>query len=315
MKLAVLSNPGSGRNRRSAGVVDRALASGPEILRLSTEDGPVAAILEEIARAQVGLLLIDGGDGTVQRVLTALLEERPFERPPLLAILPRGTANTTAQNVGLRGRGVGALRRLFRVLESGRLEDHVRTCRVLRVENIVNAPPQRAMFFGAAGVCDAIDFCDREVYARGLIGNLGIGLATARLVLGGRAGQVLKGHEVGISCDGRPEQRSRLLLLLATTLERMILNSRPFWNDHGKAIRITSVADPPVQLLRSTVKVLFGWRRGTLPEGVYASGGTDRLAIDLGSDRRFTLDGEWFEAAVDRPLLLTAADQLRFVRV
>ena len=40
----------------------------------------------------------------MQTVLTRLLEKHPFETLPYLAILPRGMANTTAADVGLRGK-------------------------------------------------------------------------------------------------------------------------------------------------------------------------------------------------------------------
>ena len=53
---------------------------------------------------------------------------------------------------------------------------------VLRVENIREVPPQRCMFFGAAAIYDAIEFCCSRVYALGFKGNLGMGLT-----LGGHA--------------------------------------------------------------------------------------------------------------------------------
>jgi diacylglycerol kinase (ATP) len=314
IKVGVLSNPSSRRNRRDPTAVERVLADLPEVVHRLTEDLSPDPALEDLARQGVGLLVINGGDGTVQRVMTSLLERRPFRQLPLLALLRRGTANTTARNLGLEGRPAAALRRLATLAGGGDVVGRIQRCPVIRVENLANTPPQRAMFFGAAGVCDAIDFCDREIYARGIVGNVGMGLALLGLLARGRAREIVKAHDIGLALDGGPEHRSRVLLLIATTLERMILGSRPFWNHGGKAIRITSIGDPAAQLLRSTPKVLYGWRRHSLPEG-YVSGGADRIEIDLGRDRRLTLDGEWFEAAAEGPLVLSAADQLEFVRL
>ena len=50
-----------------------------------------------------GVLAINGGDGTVAAILGALLESKPFVTPPLIALLPGGTANMSAGDVGLRG--------------------------------------------------------------------------------------------------------------------------------------------------------------------------------------------------------------------
>ena len=215
-------------------------------------------------------MVINGGDGTVQRALTELLEARPFERVPPLAILPRGMANMTAGDVGLRGSPRRALARLIERARRSDLERSLVRRRILRIENIAGASVQRCMFFGAAAIYDAIELCCKEVYARGLKGNLGMSLTLAGLLLGnllGRSGRVLRGHEIGVAIDDQPPILTRRLLVLATTLDRLILGSRPFWNQGAGSIRFTSIAHPPPQLLRSAAKVLYGWRRTTLSGG------------------------------------------------
>src|SRR3546814_1330268 len=74
-------------------------------------------ILDSFAADGVDVVAVAGGDGTVQAVLTALYGRRPFRRPPLLAVLPRGTTNMTAADIGLPRRGdkdtLGSLARLL----------------------------------------------------------------------------------------------------------------------------------------------------------------------------------------------------------
>ncbi len=172
------------------------------------------------------------------------------------------------------------------------------------------------MFFGAAAIYDAIELCCNEVYARGLKGNLGMSLTLAGLLLSsllGRPGKVLHGHQIGVAIDDQPAVRAQVLLVLATTLDRLILGSRPFWNQGAAGIRFTSIAHPPPQLVRSAAKVLYGWRRATLPAGGYVSRGAERIALEL--DGAFTLDGELFSPVPGQPLLLSAQDSLAFVRL
>jgi hypothetical protein len=260
--------------------------------------------------------VVNGGDGTVQRTLTELLEKRPFERLPSVAILPRGMANMTAGDVGLRGRPAAAFRRLLERARTGDIGPSIVRRNILRVENIRGAPPQRCLFFGAAAIYDAIELCCRKVYARGLKGNLGMGLTLGGLLLSsllGRSDGALRGHEIAVAIDGQPAVPAKRLLVLATTLERMILGSRPFWNQGDGTIRLTSVAHPPRHLIRSAPKVLYGWRRASLSEDHYASCGAERVALRL--DGAFTLDGEFFEPVPDQPVLLTARDELSFVRL
>jgi diacylglycerol kinase (ATP) len=317
IRIGLISNPRSRHNRRGLDDLHAAGAAVPDLLHREVEgEGSLTGILEEFAAREVGLLVVNGGDGTVQRTLTDLLERRPFEQLPPVAILPRGMANMTAGDVGLRGRSTAAFRRLLERARAGNVGASVVRRKILRVENIRGAPPQRCLFFGAAAIYDAIELCCRKVYARGLNGNLGMSLTLGGLLLSsllGRSDGALRGHDIAVAIDAQPAVRAKRLLVLATTLERMILGSRPFWNEGDGSIRFTSVAHPPLHLVRSTPKVLYGWRRATLSEEHYASCGAERIALRL--DGAFTLDGEFFEPVPDQPILLTAPDELSFVRL
>jgi hypothetical protein len=317
-KIGLISNPRSQRNRRGLDGIDGVIANAPEVINRMTEAaGEVDDALLEFARQDIDLLLINGGDGTVQTVLTRLLERRPFERMPYLAVLARGMANTTAADIGLRGKGAAGLKRLLAAVRAGTLAHYVVERHVLRLENLRDKGPQRGMMFGAGAIQDAIELCHREVYARGVKGHLGIGVTLAGLLLGAvfktRAHGVLRGHDIAVSLDGGAEQRASRLLVLATTLDRLILGSRPFWNCAGAAIRYTSIKYPAAQLLRSAPKVLYGWRRRALRPEVYDSQGAGRIAVRL--DSAFTVDGEVFEPSPGQPLVITAADRVRFVRL
>jgi hypothetical protein len=316
VKVGLLSNPRSERNRRGIDDLYAAGAGRPDVLHERLDEGrDISEVLRGLARREVGLLVVNGGDGTVQKVLTALFEEEPFESVPPLAILPRGMANMTAGDVGLRRRTAGALRRLLDCAETGDLERHVVERRVLRVENALDVPPQRGMCFGAAGICDVIRWvCDR-VHPLGLKGEWAHGSALAvlllRLFLGRLPDGVLQGQELSVALDGGPAVRSRRFLVLATTLERLVLGSRPFWNEGDGPIRYTSIAHPPAGLVWRAKRLLYGPERSRLPDG-YFSRGVNRVELVLESP--FTIDGELFEPAAERPLVLTAADRVRLVR-
>ncbi len=318
LKIGLISNPTSQRNRRGLGEVQAASVGVRDLVHVVADGArSLGEVLADLARQEVGLLVVAGGDGTVQRVLTELLENRPFEHLPPVAILARGMANMTAGDVGLRGRPARALPRLIEAVQRGDLASHVEHRQVLRVENVRSQPPQRCVFLGAAAIYDAVEFCCHRVYTLGLRGNLGMGLTLAGFLLRelvGRHGPgTIRGRDIAITVDDRPVDQSRRLLVLATTLDRLVLGSRPFWGGSGRGIRFTSIAHPPVRLIRSAPKVLYGWRRASLPPDSYVSGSAERLSLDL--DSAFTLDGELFEPEPQAPLLVTAPDQVAFVRL
>jgi hypothetical protein len=316
-KIGLISNPQSQRNRRGLDEITTAIAGLPDVIHIATDGRELLdEALRELARQEVGVLLISGGDGTVQTVLTRLFEGAAFERMPYLAILPRGMANTTAADLGLRGRADVALARLIAASRDGTLAEHVIERPILRVENVQGGAPQRGMMFGAGAITDAIEFCCREIYARGLKGKFGMSVALAGLLMGivlGRRNGVLRGHAIGVALDGGGEDRTDRLLVLATTLDRLMLWSRPFWNYDDRPLRYTGIAYPPEHLVRSAPKVLYGWRRWTLPPEVYHSQGAWRIAVRI--DAPFTVDGEMFQPVPAQPLVITAADRARFVRL
>jgi hypothetical protein len=317
-KIGLISNPQSQRNRRGLDEIETVVASAPDVIHVATDGCEVLDdVLKEFARQGVGVVLISGGDGTVQSVLTRLFEAPLFERTPYVAILPRGMANTTAADLGLRGRAAAALARLIGACRAGTIAEHAVERPILRVENIQGAPPQRGMMFGAGAIPDAIELCCREVYARGLKGKFGMSVTLAGLLLGGLLGRrsngVLRSHAIGVALDGGRERRTDRLLVLATTLDRLMLGSRPFWNFDRQPIRYTSIAYPPEHLLRSAPKVLYGWRRQALRPDVYDSQGASRLAVRV--EGPFTVDGEMFHPLPEQPVVITAADSARFVRL
>ena len=153
----------------------------------------------------------------MQTVLTRLFEGASFERLPYLAILPRGMANTTAADVGLRGKAAPALARLIAASRDGTLAEHVVERPILRVENLQGGTSQRGMMFGAGAITDIIEFCCREIYERGLHGKLGMSVALAGLLLL-KGLRLLAEGETRLVQRGAPGRRERKRHRLAPVL-------------------------------------------------------------------------------------------------
>src|SRR3546814_8975692 len=106
---------------------------------------------------------------------------------------------------------------------------------------------------------------------------------------GAGQGGIFYGDRVGMTFDDGRTETLEALLVLATTLERLVLGSRPFWGGGGGHLRFTAVAYPPQGLLRHARRVLYGGEDRALPAG-YLSRASDRIALAM--DCPFTLDGE-----------------------
>ncbi|MGD0801701.1 MAG: YegS/Rv2252/BmrU family lipid kinase [Terracidiphilus sp.] len=113
-RVALIYNPASGQHsngRRKA--IDKAVAvlceAGVEAEALETlGPGGAVELAEEAARRGCDTILACGGDGTVHEVLQSLVGTQVA-----LGVVPLGTANALAANLGLRSSPANAVRKLL----------------------------------------------------------------------------------------------------------------------------------------------------------------------------------------------------------
>ncbi len=316
-RIGLISNPKSQQNRRGLAIIEQAAKGAGIEHRVLGDMTDLLPALQDLAADNIELLVVNGGDGTLQAVLTAVLEDRPFDSLPLLAVLPRGMTNMSADDVGLKGKPDQSLTRLAELWRSESPTQGIVSRHVLRIEKIPNSPVQRGMFFGAGGITRAIEYCQTKVHpwrieADWASGLTLMGLLASWMLHGGRS-EVVTGQTIHVSLDNAAESSEELLLALATTLDRLVMKSRPFWHQKGEPLRYTAIAYPPEHLLRSARKVLYGGNERDLPAPCYTSRGAH--SIRLRFDGHFTLDGQMFDATADEPLVVSAPDRVDFVRV
>ena len=117
--------------------------------------------------------------------MTAILGDRIFESPPLLAVLTAGTTSMIAGDVGVQGGRAEGLRRLLSWARSPDTPGtHLVERSVLRLEHYPGARPLFGTFFGTAAIEQGIRFCLDRVHTKGVRGELAAGLTLAALLLG-----------------------------------------------------------------------------------------------------------------------------------
>ncbi len=318
-KIGLVTNPQSQYNRRhGTDAVERVVNGAPDIVHATLQDmDRLPGVLSGFAAEGVDILAVNGGDGTVQGVLTEVLEGRPFSPAPPLVILPGGMTNTIADNVGLRGSPAQALSQLMAAVRHnpGGLRRIERP--ILRVENGATHRPQRGMLFGTAGIVRTIEVCRDEAHGRGLKSDWAngatlVGLLADWLFLGG-CSEVFRGDEMAISVDGEPAEYGSKVVVLATTVDRMFLRSRPFWNTETGPVKFTSIAHPPKNLLRRVYKILYGGPHRTFPEGTYQSRGAHRLVLQMTCP--YMVDGQVHEPETGQAVYITAEERISFVQI
>jgi diacylglycerol kinase (ATP) len=318
IRMAVINNPGSGNNRRRrrlASILGVLKQSGVPHAEADTLEGFVTTT-EELLDDGAELIVINGGDGTVQGVLTGLFRAAPRRHAPLVAVLPGGTTNTTARNVGYAARAEQALRELIAEAERGHLSGEVDERAVMRVERGRGSAPLFAMFFGAGAVYHGIRFCKDQVESRGMRGQLGAGVALS-VFLGriatGQGGKLFPPLHANVVVDGERHESQELLGMIASTMERQFLGLRPYWGREPGPIHYSSLAYSPRHLSRAAIPVMFGRpNRFGRPEFGYRSCNASHVELHL--DSGFTLDGELYSSNPGTPVRLSAERTAFFLR-
>ena len=318
-RLGVISNPLSGSNkRRGLSAVRRFLSECPGILHREVRSAvEVAVVLRDFARADVNLIVVNSGDGTVQAVLTSLFAEQLFRPLPLLALLCGGTTNMTSKDIGLTGSRIGALRRLIAWAHHGDGDAVILRRVVLKVENSSHPGPLYGMCFGAGCIYQGIQFFHSRVHKLGLSGDPAHLLIFARFLLGlaRREDALVAPVSATVRADRAEIAEGDYLLMLISTLDRLILGLRPFWAQGDNPLHFTAVSAGFRHLFRALPALAQGHRNPyASPENGYVS--VNAREIHLNMDGGFAIDGELFQADRKRgPLVIREGGPADFLRL
>lgn len=314
VRLGLISNARSGRNRRQLPRVAQIVADHPRILHYPThDDAELTRALHALRDADVDVLALNGGDGTMAHVLGRILNERLFERLPPVALLPGGTTNMNAGDVGLHGNLRTALLRLRRWLDEP--EPALRTERrpLLRLVAGHGHTPVYGMFFGAGAIIQGVEYCDR--HTKGLENEIGPGLAIARTLWGIVRDDPRFAQPVTMTLrfDDTTARECKALLLIASGLERHFAGLQPFWGVEPLPVHATLIEASPRRFLRALPGLLRGRPAAWATPGAgYHSHNVQ--AIEFAMDGTVTLDGELFKVRPETgPGLLDKGADVEFL--
>ena len=317
MRVAVLNNLRAGRNDAEVTRVLSLLRSYPDVLHIETDSvRALPEALAEIARQNVNLLVLNGGDGTLQFTLSEILSGREFERMPMLAPIRGGRTNMTAVDLGAQRNPIKGLRGLLEAAKAGRLSERIVNRPVLRIATHKVRDVHYGMFFGAGMIHRAIDLTHRIFPSGRSQGVLGASLVTGGLILRAslrdRNG-VLKPDKIEILVDGKMVPHGEFYLVIASTLDRLFLGMNPFWGRGAGDVRFTSLASGAHRMSAAIPGILRGKPKPFVtPEAGYTSRNSESTQLRL--DCGFTVDGEIFEPVSDEVVSITADRRITFVR-
>jgi hypothetical protein len=315
--IAVISNPRSDGNKAHRGRVRQFCATRPEIVHFEiVETGDLAAALDCIADSDFRAIAINGGDGTVQGVLTRLFGEgAPTRAVPPIAVLPSGRTNLIAKDLGATGDPIVALERLIALtaLTAQDLRGHIIKRDLIELHT-GRGPSTMGMFFAAGALADALLYCRHKLYPLKMpnwLAHLLTVIAGLVSVLTNSTSRLLPPipREASVMIGGR-SLRGRFQVLMVSTLQALVLTGRLAPPRDGN-LGLVAMERRRSTVFRSVFAGLLG-RAGHKPiEGLHFEAGPEiRLGAEL-SDA--IMDGESFHAAPGHGIQLRTGPSVRFI--
>lgn len=310
-RLGIIYNAQSGRHRRRWG--HHPLPTGVPAIEANTAEEITAAVAD-LANAGVELLAVAGGDGTVQCVLGEILLRGRFAVPPVLALIPTGSTNMTATDTGF----VDVRRHGWQPLcewAAGRRHARLRERNALRIDPGDERAPIAGMFFGAGAVYHAVEHTQRRLHSVGLRGEVGPALAFLRFMRAVITGDSrhFAPTRLALTDDAGRRVDTDALLLVASTLHRLVLNFHPFWGRENAPLAWTVVRHGARRLFWQLPQIVRGANTLSRRHGDgYISHNSHEISACF--DDGFIVDGEFFAAGDrDTPVRVSIAGRLSFL--
>lgn len=275
----------------AAGIANRASGAGS---RLNLESLPLAHRFEAEridweTCLRADLVVLFGGDGTLQHTVTNLLNCLPdgtdASTLPPFAIVPFGTTNMSARNINTAWSRSAAVRRLTHLIEHEN-PPTLQTRRRPLLEISTETETLYGCFLGLGAIASAVQDWRANRGDTAATNQLRSFVALLRGLSGGSA-------SAPVTVNGRALDVYALLL---TTLEQLLYGCTPFWGSARFAgpaeLRCTWIEAGTRHLLRTAPAILRGAPRLEATPGF----GSEALThAHVQSDGPFILDGEVYD--------------------
>jgi diacylglycerol kinase (ATP) len=314
-RAGVLINPASGRGNGKGQVLAEHLRAQEQItLRVLEDFTRLPAYLFEMAQDGVSEIYISSGDGTVQAIQTILAERKMFQVMPRVCILPHGTTNLTATDIGFKTRGIAAQANFIKTLQPHKIV----TRPSLRVLNAREGGIRHGMTLGAGAGATATRYAQTTFNDKGVKGNFAsfATMASALIKVAflkanpADLSRLDRPYLMRIAVNGDVKTDGPQVMFLATTLEKLFFHTKPFWGGKSGAIRATAFPYPVPNLFRWLLPIMYGSENRNVPKGAISFSSN---TFEITCAETYVMDGEFFDGPTHGPLKVEAGPAFEFV--
>jgi diacylglycerol kinase family enzyme len=277
---------------------------------ISQDRSDLMPLMEKAREKRTRHILIEGGDGTVRTVMTALLNSYDMnDNLPAVSILPSGTTNQIARNIGLKDLTD------LRTIQDGNIKAHsislVKIDRVKQDKSPTN--PLYGFLFSTGALPHISRFAQEKLNGNGVGGGTAVVGAVLKAVTGDKSRLMppVK-HKMKARLGGQTlfKHKGVALGTIMTTLPSLMLGLDPFWGEEEAPLRMTWAEADSRKLGRNVAGLWMGRKQDRAQDGYY-SHNIDRLTLKTTAPA--TLDGDFLDFS-EQKLRISASRPVTFWR-
>lgn len=317
-RIGLIVNPLSHTVRRKGSILERVgLVLENAVLVRIDDFTDLPGQLTRLAGTDISAVFLEGGDGTLQAVMSAwpgLAAGAPAL--PDFAILAGGSTNLAFKIAGLHCRTASEVADYVTAYRAGRPVTRT-SLRALQVESSGLEHPQIGMLLSTGSLARAMIYTQQQIHGDGHRGSFAVAEAAARFVLAPEAyldtdqTPLLRPSDLDVECPSFQLHGAHALSLM-TTLPSLSLGLKPFWGQGAGAIAFTHAAWPIAAFRRAFLKILAGATGSRLVQHGLTSYRTDMLEFICSSS--IVLDGELLQLPAKASIRVTPTAPIRFLR-
>lgn len=312
-RVGLIYNPLGGWFRKHATQMQNLLAVLPGVRQIqAVNQAEFEQAVIAVANEKIEWLIVVGGDGTLQGVISGLFEHLSPDNWPEITIVPAGTTNMTALDLGTNERAEQVLIRIEQYLQQPAEIKRIQRS-VLRIEQ-TGRKNVYGMMFGLGLIARGVKFSRSQIKQIGITGSIFTILIVLRSLMGTFLGRsqaewapvrITRQNNKG----GQSEKVYRFALV--TSLEKLLLGIRPYWGEESAPLHVTFVEQSSKHFWRSIWPLVAGRGHHLKREDGYTSYNT--TSIELLLDDEYIVDGELYQASSQQgPIKITVDGPILF---
>ncbi len=311
-KFGLLLNPASGKIKKQIDHIRNSLSAIPGlIIREPSSPSEFISALENFSDIKITHLIIFGGDGTVQSALSYWLNNFPKHKLPNIILIPGGTTNMTATDLGIRGinKSLNFLTAFINDEISGKLINRSLIKLVTQDGHI-----HYGFFFGMGAIASTVNYFNQHVKKSGVTGELISAVAAAPYLLKlffSPNDNELRQSIGGLIIDDEHRNETNVTVLFATTLDRLLFGLKPYWGVNLSPLHVTLIKSSAKQLWRSLYKIITNRGVHLKEKDGYIS--KDSKCLDLSFKGYYIIDGEIFHLQDINTIKISASPPVTFI--